>query len=245
MAFSTFSSVNSLIKYSLKTTPTGDITTNLLIYYKCKSGDISGSNLTDYSGNGYTASLNGSGITISSNTCPKASYALTLSSSSNQYLTIPTFSCSSGYISLACWINIKSTTNTYARVFNFYPGYGGNNYAQCLVVGNTTSNTLYISDFDSSAQGSYFPLGSNGNLSLGWHHICVVVKNGSPLAFYIDNVNYPSSFNCGTIESSFTNGMIGRDSSNNLSNFDFCEYRIYNRALSSTDVNTLYNYTQS
>jgi hypothetical protein len=248
MAFSILSSVNSIIKYNVTTLAPGDITSNLLLYYKCKSGDISGTSLTDYSGNSYTATLNGGGITISSNTCPKASYAITLSTSSNQYITFPTITCSSGYFSLASWVNIKSTTTSYARLLNFYPGAGGANYLQLICIGSPTSNTLFVAGLENnySSNGYFYPLGSSGNLSVGWHHLVIVVKSGQPLAFYIDNVKYTSSYNAGTLSNSnqIANGMIGRDTANNVSNFDFCEYRIYNRALNVNDVNTLYNYTQ-
>jgi hypothetical protein len=232
-------------------TNTNDITSNLLIYYKCKLGDINGAVITNY------GSLNGTQTTIlDTNTNPvysiqsstingktlsKMNYCLDLSNSAH-YIKAPPLSITGGTsMTVASWIYFRTNTKNYARILTF----SVDSYL-CFSDDRYNNKIIMISYIGSSNQ--YFT--TVELVYENWYHIVFVfdVANNK-ITLYINNVAQVLTNNnttvCGSISNTNNNTLIGSDTQNFLGNYAFTDYRIYNRALNTSEVNTLYNYVQT
>jgi hypothetical protein len=78
----------------------------------------------------------------------------------------------------------------------------------------------------------------------GWHHVALAY-DGSHVTFYVDGVADPSLSANQSSLASFTNAVLNIGySDNGLDRFvgDIDEVRIYNRALSASEISALYNF---
>jgi hypothetical protein len=223
--------------------PAGDITSNLLIFYKMVPGDIVSTTLTDYSGSGYHGTIAGGATIGAVGGCTASATSLTLTSASNQWVVFPAFVLPSADMTIASWINIKTATNAYAIQFAKFPT--GTDYFYCSV------KTDYVHDQRNGGTiGTYFPKSNNYTPTNGFHHFVWSFSAAGTLKTWLDNVELDapgsgftklSTAGVNYFNSANTTYIGKQGVGSGLSNFDITDYRIYNRALTAVDVNTLYS----
>lgn len=152
----------------------------------------------------------------------------------NGYINIPSFAQNFNSFSVATWVNVNEYKNK-GKIIDF---------------GNTKRFTLQV-----DREGFEFNV-NNGVLvqentiyqtnKTGWVHLVAVWTNGGNSNLYINGVlkkSNPTAFNSTISILSGDTKVIGR----RITNTDFFnglidEVRIYNRALSASDVSELYSY---
>jgi len=125
-------------------------------------------------------------------------------------------------------VSIASQDTGGGQIFS----YGGGGY--CLLVDN--DGRAYLCQNDASSIGSSFQI-TNTN----WHHLAAT-KSGTSVVFYLDGVAYPAG-SYGAIFSFGSPPAIGArgDSLGNSFLGAIDEVAVYNRALSATEIQSIYN----
>ncbi len=171
---------------------------------------------------------------------------------SNSYVSVSdtsTLEYVGGNMTLAAWINVNSTETTGGWIFS-KPWNGGGQYNYTVTL--NSNNTL---SFGIVGSGSYSISTTAVIPSNSWHYIAATVNSSGQMSIYID----------GNLSASGTDGIVGwTPSSGNgsiplsigtlypygtgswtHSNFTFGglidDARIYNRALSVTEIKAIYN----
>jgi len=202
--------------------------------------DGSGSNIIDYSNTGNNGTWFGSG-THWTTASKIGSYAGLFNIGNADYITLPTLSLNS--ISIAMWINLPVS---FGQVYNpliylFDSSSNGvairitdNSYAELLV---RSSNTVVVDKNFTPAFGNYS------------HVVVVVDTNTQTASTYINGIKTSSSTSfSGTLPVTYTNNQLGHSNgcvANNYSTINgLDDVRIYNRALSTSEISALYNSTR-
>jgi hypothetical protein len=237
---------------------TSTLGTGLLVYYPCESA--SGSLLPDLSGKGNDGTLvNGvalDGGTASTGTgysfgTGKVGKALTLIKSGYGYVRVPpTVFANATDITIAFWVNLATFQN-WARVFD--TGVFAN------IFSNSSTGTKYLNFVPKNYTTSLlFSITVNGysneqtltttNLATGvWKHVAIVLGSGLG-SLYLDGALASTSStvtfrpaDLGAIDYAF----LGKSQFDADPYFDgsIDEFRVYNRALSATEVLALYQFT--
>jgi len=213
----------------------GDINTGLTGYWKLD--DASGATAADSTGNGNTGTLT-NGPTWAAG---KVNGALTFNGTT-QYVLVPNSSSidvTGTNLTMAAWIQITGATGkSYQNIFGKDSVFGAFQYR--LLISDSRSSLRF------QANGGAIDAISNNftALTLGtWHHVAVAY-NGSSINFYLDGQSQGSTPATGSIASSSNDLDIGKTYALNYY-FDgtIDDVRVYNRALSASDVLTLYNST--
>lgn len=197
---------------------------------------ISGTTLTDTSGNGYNATI--SGATSVSAKVGNGLY----SSAGNQTATVPNFPFTYDELSISCSFNMAHISNApierdifSAHAYGYYlvfigGGYNGNQAILSLRVGSGT-NPNYT---EYTASSDF--IGGGGTIK----HLGVTYKRNSTVKFYIDG-ELKQTFTSGTHYTyTGTLGLLTRDGFYYLNGWAD-QLRIFNRELSATEVSALYN----
>jgi hypothetical protein len=226
--------------------------TGLIAYYPCEKAD--GTNLTDMSGNGnhgtlHTATGNGgssgSGYTFGSG---KVGNALTLSQAGSGYVSLPywIFSTTTD-ITIATWVRLNTLT-VWQRLFDT----GTNANLNQNTATGTSYATLFLKDLNnklglSSTQNGY---GSAQQITADalptgvWKHVTVVFSSGTA-AIYVDGtmVSMASSIlppqALGLNYAFIGKSQFGVDP---FIDAQIDEFRVYNRALSASEIQTVFQY---
>jgi hypothetical protein len=193
--------------------------------------DEDSGNVFDSSGNGYTGTNNGSTSVLG-----KRFFARDFASASSQYITM-------GNV-------LDFTTNNFSIAFWFKSSSGTSGY---LVGKHTVASGYYLVYFNGFGSLALYLQtdGSNWkqttyttNLADGtWHH-CVGTRTGASnptLALYTDGVlRSTTDQSSGTVTTVTNVGSLTFSSLDSLYNGSLDDVRIYNRALSATEVNQIY-----
>lgn len=152
-----------------------------------------------------------------------------------------TWAATDANMTMAAWVKFDGA----AQAENIFGSYNGQNAYIQLGVTFQGYVTCSVRDSNGSAMGSTLlvKLANDGN----WHHVACVI-NGTTVAAYLDGAN------AGTGQNSNVNGNFqGRSArtlmiaqAGNSSGYwggSLDDVRVYNRALSSSDITELYNYT--
>ncbi len=166
---------------------------------------------------------------------------LNLTTSPVQYVTLPAFNLTSyaSGISLSFWFLKLSTLVLNARFLQFIsPSNTG--YLPGGASGSIVASYLNSTSALTTASQNMYTLTNNT-----WYH-CVYTTNSTVSKFYLNGVSYTFTGSApGNFLSSLTGitSGIGRNSATGaLNNFGICEYRIYDKTLSQTEVSSLYAY---
>ncbi|MBU6232213.1 hypothetical protein KGP36_06220, partial [Patescibacteria group bacterium] len=186
---------------------------------------------SDSSGNGN----NGQMIAMSTSTSPvsgKIGQALKFSYLNSQYVSINNIAISSTSATYSCWINVNSYTGQYEGIFHDDVSsaeqqglYEDGSNGTVLVVGTGTHGTAVLKIPQSS-----IPIGT-------WHHVVGTI-NGTTYTLYLDGKNVGVSF----ADNSYGDTVLAAIGRGNSQYFDGSvdDARIYNRALSASEINQLY-----
>ena len=208
--------------------PTPTPGTGPIVYYPFDG------NANDSSGNGKNATLNGSPTFVTG----KSGQAVALSGSS-QYVSLP-----SGIISgltnftIATWVNV-TTLSTWSRIFDF-----------------GTGTSVYMFLTPQCGSGVRFAITTNGNgseqqingasaLATGaWVHVAVTLS-GTTGTLYVNGAvvgtNASMTLNPSSLGTTGNNYIGKSQFSDPYLTGDIDNFRIYNRALSATEISSLYS----
>jgi hypothetical protein len=233
--FSTYQSISSVMN-SAPVVTSSELVPGSIVTYTFNSTAISGSTVKNIASGSYDMTLT-SAATTSSQTGQEGDGCLAIAT--NGYAT-GSFSktigiSSSAGITISFWF--KSINYNQHQQFVKLTVNGGAIWLNCDDLGNGTF-AFYI--WTGSNYTSNTILASSTIFSGTWKHICIVIQNTSTIKWYINSalqttytVTTPSS-------TSFSALQIG-DTTSGRTNGYIDGVRIYNSALSSTDVTTLYN----
>jgi hypothetical protein len=209
---------------------------DLVVHYQMDQA--SGTSVTDSSGNNLHASLTGGTSWVAG----QSGNALGLNGT-NAYASLP-----SGVVSqltdftISTWVKVTSNSD-WARIFDF--GTGSTSYMFLTAdAGGTPGLRFAISN---SGNGAEQQISINTALAVGtWKHVSVT-KSGSTGILYVDGVEVARNSTMTLSPSSLgntTQNYIGRSQfSDPYLNGALDDFRIYNRALSSSEVNALFGGT--
>lgn len=192
-------------------------------------------NAHDASGNGNNGTVNGATLTTDRHGHMNSAYYF---DGSSGIRCVVGNELSLSYVTLAAWINIESSGGQNPRIVAVnYPGTSSGYYA-LLMWGTGNPRFLTFQEQD-DLYNSASKLSNNS----GWHHVALTY-DGSHVTFYVDGVADPALGASDSSLTPFTNAVLNIGySDNNLDRFngDIDEVRIYNYALSASEIWELYN----
>lgn len=197
--------------------------------------ESSGATATDNSPNGNNGTFTGAGVTHSTLLPPTSCFVNTHSvkfDGGGDYVQIPDNSSMdpASDISISFWMNPDTVTNGFQHIV-FKQGPVVTSYGVWL-----NGDHIYMEDNDNSVRG----LNSNAAVTAGaWHYI-TVTYDGTTQSLYIDGV-LDNSQSIPGITLTYTNSpvKVGSGDYNNPFAGYVDDLRIYNRALTSTEVTDL------
>lgn len=206
----------------------------------------SGMTTADSSGNGNTATIQGSLSWSNSPAYAKINYAFSGWSTSN-YLSVPdssSFTTFGNQFSFAFWFNVSDNTQNSefmrkANAFDIvYSGAGslyGCSAGQFVAALNNTSPGWSFICFNS-------PIAINNN---SWHYLSLV-QDGSNCNLYVDAQKSSSTPTCtGNLGNAISQLRFGTNEGNTAKLYGAMdEVRMYSRALSPSEISNLYNCNQ-
>ena len=227
-------------------------TTGLVVYYPCEQAN--GTSLTDVSGNGNDGTIHtatGSGVSPGSGYAfsgGKVGNALTLSQAGSAYVSLPSSIFTATVdVTIATWVRLNSLTAR-QRLFDV----GSNaNLSQNTATG-TAYATLFLKDLNNKLDLSCTKNGyaneqhiTSDALPTGvWKHVAVVFGGGTG-TLYIDGAVVSANSSILPPQSLGINYVfIGKSqfASEPFIDAQIDEFRVYNRALSVSEIQSLFLY---
>lgn len=217
------------IKYSTYTSSTGansltEVTNGLVAWWKLNGNT-----------NNSIGSPNGvaSNITSTIGQGSVANTAYSFNGSNSVINTSSTFGLGTNNVSLSVWVYNPSSSNKGIFAHVGSTGYG-------IGIGNTTTDvvgTKIVMIFNSVR---WIP--TSTNLGTGWHHVVMVINASGVPSAYLDGTSIGSFAGANALPPSPSITTIGTITSAPANTFTgtIDDVRLYNRALSATDVQTLY-----
>ena len=186
-------------------------------------------NAYDMSGNNHNGTVLGATLTNDRFGNPNSAYSF---NGTNNYILVPGLTSTSKSYTFSLWVKPSGESRQFEYLFDTQFGR--------LVIGWQTSVAGYIGFFDGGAAWQTFgntPTGTN------WRHVVITFDNSSATAkLYIDNVQSGTSR---PYTSRDISGSIAIGSAYNYGGGFFKgtidDYRIYNRALSASEIQSLFN----
>ena len=169
---------------------------------------------------------------------------------SNSQISLPTnagltFGSSATY-TISMWINLPDVSST-DRIFTNILGTTTENQVAFGIVSNRffifkTLGTQYNA---TNANAANLRTPTNSVTADTWMHIVLVMDSGT-ITFYIDNSSQTITSEANTFTQIQTNTLIGQDGNNvNYLDGTVDQVRLFNKALSSSEVTTLYGETHA
>jgi hypothetical protein len=196
--------------------------------------ELGGTTAADASGNNWTATLMG-GATFATGL---QNNAVTLDGNS-QYVSLPSGILSGlTSFSICAWVKLNAAP-AWSHIFNF----GTGTTAYMFLTPNSSSSTLRFS-ITSGGSGSEQQINAPGLPTGTWQHVTVILAASSG-TLYVNGVQVAQdaslTLNPASLGST-TQNWIGRSaySADPYLNGQIDNFRIYDRALSATEVQTLY-----
>jgi hypothetical protein len=206
-----------------------DITTGLVAWYKFDEG--SGTTALDSSGHGYTGTLTNSPVWTAGEIGP---YAVNTNTPGYGSSEVTVSSVPLGSTWTAGWWSyfpLATFNSSWRTMFRSFTGSGADHQ---VIVDSSGNLGMYDNDTSTNFNSS----GYNINSLSGWHFV-TAVYTGGVTTFYID------ASSVGSVARTNTDNVdvIGNYQAGGQNWGIIDELRIYNRALSATDVSQLYAYT--
>ena len=214
--------------------------TSLVGYWTFDEGQ--GSTAYDYSGSGDNGSFVGSPVWQTS-TC-KLQGCIDFTSTGANYVSVPATSSLdiTNNLTISTWVkgNILSPSGGSVHLINKWNGTTYANYVLYYCGSACGSNDVFrwyanIGGTWSNMNG-YSPLISTGT----WNYISIVYSNNGAQMYWNGLPNgAPTSYGGGLLATSSSNLNIGDDAA--VQDFSIDDVRIYNRALSASEIQAMYN----
>ena len=214
---------------------------SLVAWYTLDSNDISGTSVTDKSGNGNTGTTQNSPTAVPG----KLGQALKFVTASNQYIDAGNNSSVqvTGNITLATWFNATAINFPYDGLI--VKGYDGSHTGYQLDFQNDVStggvNALLCASYNGSSFGTYYAYGSNIVTGKWYHAVCTY--DGTNWNLYLNGTLVAHTAGAQGAFSTSQNLIIGEANFGGASSAfsgSFDDVRVYNRALSAAEMAQLY-----
>jgi hypothetical protein len=226
------------IYYSPFSSSEKNYSTNLVAYYTFD--EASGTIAYDYSGNGNTGTLYNGSTICSGGNCPNwvdGKYGKAIKFDGvDDYVQVPdssTLNLGTGDFTIIAWIKASFNQSvTYPQILSKRSG-----TTDGFLFGLWSDGKLYM-----QIAGTNYATATGPDLRDNTWHYVAVVRNGSIVTYYIDGTN-KGSFTSTSNMNSTHSLWIGLDEpaiSNTAFNGTIDEVRIYNRALTTQEIQTLY-----
>lgn len=192
-------------------------------------------NANDESGNENNGNVIGATLTTDRKGNANKAYSF---SGSQQYINTPINSGFTNQITLCAWF--KTANNNYGGIICSRTAL---NLANCLTTDNTGKSSLSLSDGNTSHINSTSLVGTNSGLNNDTWHFIVGSYDGSTLKLYTDgNFQAQNTFTFSIIiNADFKIGWDDLVGYNRFFKGKIDDIRIYNRALTETEIQQLYN----
>jgi len=163
----------------------------------------------------------------------------------NDYIDIASSTPDAAPLSLAAWVKFSSTTGNQCVV-----GIEGENvdivngFALVSVSGTFWASTVDDGSFDKAATTTSFSAGT-------WYHICAVFAASNDRKIYVNGNATPEGTNTTTLtpDTQYVERTRIGDRANTLNegtqyfNGNIADVRIYDKALSTSEISNIYNFT--
>ncbi len=230
---------NCIVKYSSYKTDTDN---NLIVHYKFDDNSTNmlldstsnGNNLTNYN-------------TTFDNTNYKIGNGSVYFNGNSQYIEMPstinpyTIWNNNG-ISFSIWFNMSSTASPNCRIIDFSSDNIGTTPTNYILIykDGTQTDKINIVIVAPNGANTYLSPTLNSNT---WHHIVWTISSSGVWGLYINNVYINPGITQGIPNVTWTRRWLGRSSSDSdpyyIGNMD--DFRIYNKVITESEVNTIYN----
>jgi len=155
---------------------------------------------------------------------------------SSSKIVLPNSVFSPSAFTVAAWCNV-STTGAENSIFEFTDTNSGNNQSIVLLsAGNASNSSRFLIRNTTSNEYSYAP---SGTPATGWNHYCLTF-DGSTAKSYINGIEVDSaSFSITNTIASTSEVLLGLSATDRFLNGKIDQVRIFNKAISGTNVATL------
>ncbi len=214
----------------------GDITTGLIAWWKFDDG--SGTTATDSSGNGNSATLQGSPLPTWVGSGKIGTNMLNFTGGTGG-VHGPVLAVSTASRTIAAWVRLSSLSPSVSMVL----GCDSGGYYE-IGINSTGKLAVYFRTFGGH-NVSYDGTGSNTLTTNTWYHVSATYNPSTGLVGYVNAAVDGTAGADGNMDTDGVNFNIGYDQNNSgrSCNGDIDDVRVYDRALTATDILTLYNYT--
>jgi hypothetical protein len=227
-------------------------TNNLLLWYKFDSNTVSGTTVTDYTGN-YNGTLQNS-ATISTTTKTKGTASLYLQNTNTQHVSIPTFTVSSS-LSFSFWINPAITNNTNC-IFDSANAVDPNaNNIVIYLNSNKLGFSYNVNNYN--VKNDWYYSHNLTDIPINtWTHVVIAsyptASNTNTIKIYKNNVLITTNtitpgnanFSAAILPWARQSNFIGKTNTSGYNTYSgyIDDFRIYNEVLTEDKIDTLYNY---
>lgn len=156
----------------------------------------------------------------------------------NNFVSVPTtFGLGNANATITAWVNIPSLSDigTFVKIGGYMFGFGVGNGTLDAGDGSPGNNLIMIFD------GVRW-IDTGKAIGLGWHQVAMVLDSSGTPSAYIDGKPIGSFSGQNAIVSGSGTGFGGYYGGGRWFTGDIDEVRVYSRALSDSDIQTLYNY---
>ena len=221
--------------FALSSTFSAAPSSSMQIYYRFDV--VSGTSVGDIASGSvvYDATLQ-NGAAVSNN-------QLKLSSAQSQHLSVNSFSTGTAGLSFSSWWK-SIGSGIWARIFDFGNGPGSDN----ILLGNDPTNNNFLALHVWISAQMYILKTSFAFNQNAWNHVAVTFDPSGTWVLYINGVLSTSATSMPYPRSvSRSKNYLGRSNwaADAYFNGNIKDFRIYNRALSRSEVSTLFNATQT
>ena len=153
-------------------------------------------------------------------------------------------------MTISLWLNLTVQPNSATKQTYFFIGLDGTGIwiQNCSnYFGGTWDNNIYLTTYMQGAL-SNIQIISNPSLNTWYNIVCMFTGTGTNLTVYVNNVltvnNITTSFTNGLTGKTYTKFIVGSNENPpaNPANCLIDDLRIYNRALSVSEITTIYYY---
>jgi hypothetical protein len=193
---------------------------------EASSGTCTSQTIVDSTGNGNAGACNNSPTWVPG----KIGTGAMSFNGSNQYVNVSSLNTTTySQISLCSWVKVISIPSTYSEIV-------GDVATDAFIQINSSGGVQSATYFGGNVRGAVATIGTN------WTNLCMTWSSGSGVSFYVNGVLHDTTSN-ETGSLSLTSLWMARYVDGTYLNALIDDVRIYNRALSASDVANLYSYS--